>query len=429
MIKVGVGSSVITPPVGTSLAGYFHDRVSTAVRDDLQAKAVVFEDGGIKIAFVACDLCRMMQSEVHKTRAVVSEATGIPPQNTWISATHTHTGPETHLNKHVPINQAWIGRLPQMVADAVIRANANLRPATLRLGEEYEDGVAFNRRFRMTDGTVRFNPPKQDPNIIGPDGPIDPQVNVLRIDGPDKQPIAIIANYALHPDTIGGVEISGDHPAEMSRIVSSLYPSKPLVIYMQGTCGNINHRNIDDPDQQSSEPEMVRIARVIAGKVLAGSEMSKPMESENLGVSSEIVGILYHPMTEALRERAADIRRMENATEIEIAQAIRIEEYDLDGQTAQAEVQALRIGDVGFVGVPGEYFVEYGLSIKEWSPFDQTFVGELANGTFGYIPTLDAFYPGTYETMPILSATLEPSAGVRIANAAGQMLRELADAR
>jgi len=75
--------------------------------------------------------------------------------------------------------------------------------------------------------------------------------------------------------------------------------------------------------------------------------------------------------------------------------------------------------------VPGEYFVEYGLSIKEWSPFAQMFIGELANGTFGYIPTQDAFHPGTYKTMPILSATLEPSAGVGIANAAGQLLREL----
>ena len=91
------------------------------------------------------------------------------------------------------------------------------------------------------------------------------------------------------------------------------------------------------------------------------------------------------------------------------------------------EVQAIRIGDTAVVGIPGEYFVEYGLNIKEWSPFDQTFISELANAAFGYIPTLDAFYPGTYETMPILSATLEPSAGVQIANAAGKMLRELAD--
>jgi hypothetical protein len=160
---------------------------------------------------------------------------------------------------------------------------------------------------------------------------------------------------------------------------------------------------------------------------MAASDLSKPMESDKLAASTETLGIQYHPMTEALRERAAEIRRQESPHEIDVAQAIRIEEYDLDGKTADVEVQAIRVGDTAFVGVQGEYFSEYGLSIKEWSPFDQTFVGELANGTYGYIPTLDAFYPGTYETMPILSATLEPAAGVRIANAAGQLLRGLAD--
>ncbi|MBP6963774.1 MAG: hypothetical protein KBC96_05135 [Armatimonadetes bacterium] len=426
MFKAGAGSWIITPPVGTSLAGYFHDRVSTAVRDDLMAKAVVFDDGTTKAAIVVCDLCRVMRDEVEKAREIISEATGIPAGNIWISATHTHSGPETHPNKHVPINQAWIGRLPQMIADAAIRAHASLRPVTPRLAEEYEDRIAFNRRFRMKDGTVQFNPGKQNPEIIGPDGPIDPQLNVLRLDGPDGQPIAIIANYSLHVDVIGIEEISADFPGEMSRIVSSIYPNHPLVVFLQGTCGNINHLDVTSPDQQKGEAEMQRIARVLAGKVLAASELSRPMESGKVGVESEMLEIAYHPMTEALRERAAEIRRKEDASEIEIAQAVRIEDYDLDGKTADVEVQAIRVGDTAFVGAEGEYFVEYGLSIKEWSPFDQTFVGELANGSFGYIPTLDAFHPGTYETMPILSATLEPSAGVKIANSAGRLLRRLA---
>lgn len=427
MIKAGVGSWVISPPVGTSLAGYFHDRVSTRVRDDLMAKAVVLDDGGARVCFVVCDLCRVMRQEVEKARELIHASTGIPPENIWISATHTHTGPEAHPNKHVPINQAWLGRLPQMIADAASRAALSLRPVTLRLGEEYEDRISFNRRFRMKDGRVQFNPAKCDPDVIGPDGPIDPQINLLRIDGPDKQPVAIIANFALHVDVLTGCEISADFPGEMSRIVSNMYPNKPLVIFMQGTCGNINHRDITNPDSQNGEAEMLKIARVLAGKVMAASELSKPMESERLAVSSELLSIPYHSMTDALRERAAEIRRQENPHEFDVAQAICIEEYDLDGKTADVEVQAIRVGDTAFVGVEGEYFVEYGLSIKHWSPFDQTFVGELANGSFGYIPTLDAFHPGTYETMPILSTTLEPAAGVKIANSAGQLLRKLED--
>ena len=426
MLRAGTGTQIITPPVGTSLAGYFHDRVSTKVHDDLLAKALVLDDGKTKAAFVVCDLCRVLRRETDRARELISAATGMPMGNIWVSATHTHTGPETHPNKHVPINQEWIGRLPQMIADSVIQANGNLRPATLRLGEEYEDRIAFNRRFRMKDGTVKFNPGKLNPDIIGPDGPIDPQVNVLRVDGEDGQPMAIVANYAMHPDVMGGCEVSADFPGETSRIVTSLYESNPMVTYMQGACGNINQRDISDPRNQNGPEEVAHLSRILAGKVLAASETSVPISGEPLGVAVRILDIPYHPLTDELRAKAVETRKLPNAGDFELSQADRIENYELDGKMAAVEVQAIRVGDTAFVGVPGEYFVEYGLSIKEWSPFEQTFVGELANDSFGYIPTLDAFHPGTYETMPILSATLEPSAGVRIANAAGQLLRDLA---
>jgi len=427
MLKVGTGAAVITPPVGTSLGGYFHDRVSTRVRDDLLAKALVLDDGDTKAAIVVCDLQAVEIEVVREARRLASEATGIPAGNIWISATHTHTGPQVRRNRTVPVNEAYLAELPGLIAQSIIQANGELRPARARLGEEYEDRIAFNRRFRMKDGRVQFNPRKQDPDIIGPDGPIDPQVNVLRLDGEDGRPIAILANYALHPDVLGGCEISADWPGEACRIVSSLYESKPLVIFMQGTCGNINHRDINNPDPQNGPEEVARVARVVAGKVLSASELSIPISGEPVLTASRVLPIKYHSLTDELRARAKEIRSRPDASEFERVQAELIENYQLDGKTADVEVQAIRVGDTAFVGVPGEYFVEYGLSIKEWSPFPQTFVGELANGAFGYIPTQDAFYPGTYETMPILSATLEPSAGVQMANAAGQLLRSLAE--
>ena len=427
MIRAGTGTKVITPPVGTSLAGYFHDRVSTAVHDDLLAKALVLDDGTTRVAITVSDVLRIQREDVLRIREIASAATGIPAGNIYVACTHTHTGPELNPRRPmVPVNMEYLAAFPGMVAQAIIQAHSNLKPVTLRMGEEYEDRVAFNRRFRMKDGTVRFNPGKLNSDIIAPDGPIDPQVNVIRLDGEDGLPICILVNYSLHPDVMTGNQISADWPGEMPRLVSAQYDSKPLVIFVQGTCGNINHIDVTTPRDQNGRAEVVRISRVLAGKALAASEVSEPMESDTLGAASSILDIKYHPMTDALRSRAAEIRGQKEPDEKELAQAEHIETYDLDGQTADVEVQAIRIGDAGLVGVPGEYFVEYGLSIKEWSPFDQTFVGELANGSFGYIPTSDAFYPGTYETMPILSAVLEQSAGVRIANTAGFLLRKLA---
>ena len=57
----------------------------------------------------------------------------------------------------------------------------------------------------------------------------------------------------------------------------------------------------------------------------------------------------------------------------------------------EGEVQAIRVGDAGFVGIPAEYFVEFQLDIKARSPLRRTFLSELANGWVGYVPTRKAF--------------------------------------
>lgn len=427
MFRAGAAATIINPPLGTSLGGYFYERPCGQILDDLHAKALVLDDGVTTVAMVVCDLQAVESTEVNAAREMASVATGIPARNIMISTTHTHTGPQVRRNRTVRVNNEYLSVLPGMIADAITAAHSKLQPASVRLGEESEDRLAFNRRFRMADGRVVFNPRKQAEGILGPDGPIDPQLNVLRLDGEDGRPLAILANYAMHPDVMGGCDASADFPGQASRIVSSLYESNPLVIYMQGAAGNINQRDISNPNPQNGPEEVLKIGRALAGKILAAAELAVPIAGSPITTARQILDIKYHPLTPELRAKAEAVRSDPNAGEFDRAQAEAIAKYALDGKSAEVEVQAIRIGDTAFVGIPGEYFVEYGLSIKEWSPFEQTFIAELANNTFGYIPTLDAFHPGTYETMPIVSTTLEPSAGVQMANAAGILLRELAD--
>ena len=94
----------------------------------------------------------------------------------------------------------------------------------------------------------------------------------------------------------------------------------------------------------------------------------------------------------------------------------RIEDYDPD-EIIPRETQAIRIGDAVFCSAPGEYFVEWGLEIKKWSPFEHTFIVELANDSVGYIPTWEAFRRGGYEATPICSVISDPALGQMIADA------------
>jgi hypothetical protein len=96
--------------------------------------------------------------------------------------------------------------------------------------------------------------------------------------------------------------------------------------------------------------------------------------------------------------------------------------------TARADVpvQAMRLGDIGLIGLPAEIFVRLGLEIKHFSPALQTFVVELANARAStYVPTTDQAERGAYGARPILSRWLCSDAGRRMADAAIVMLHQL----
>ena len=54
-LQIGVAAVDITPPEKYPVSGYYHERLSTGVRDPLWAKAVVFRQGDQEAAIVVCD--------------------------------------------------------------------------------------------------------------------------------------------------------------------------------------------------------------------------------------------------------------------------------------------------------------------------------------------------------------------------------------
>jgi hypothetical protein len=81
--------------------------------------------------------------------------------------------------------------------------------------------------------------------------------------------------------------------------------------------------------------------------------------------------------------------------------------------------------DLAWVSLPGEIFVGLGLSIKAASPFRQTLIAELANGSIGYIPNRSAYAEGNYE---VVSARCAEGSGEMLVTAALRMLKELHEA-
>ena len=424
---VGAAEVVITPPVGTELAGYFSPRVSEGVISELKAKAIVAGDGAERVAIVACDLITMVAEISGAVREKIAAATGIPGDRIMICSTHTHTGPELRPNRPIARNEAWFATLPGLIADAAIAAAENQRPAIMSVGSECEEGLAFNRRFRYRDSTELFGVHGDGSDVVGPAGPTDPELGVVKFcsagdtdDTDDTDPFAIICNYSLHIDVTGGNLISADFPAVMTELVRGVYGPDTIVLYVQGACGNINHVPylMERPWPRKGVEKSRQVGRALGAKAVCIAEKALPSEDATVDAAQEILQVPKYPLDDIVERNVAEAKAAHPPKPGGCHERLLniIDDYDPDKVTPR-EVQAIRLGDVIFCSAPGEYFVEWGLEIKRWSPHPYTFIAELANDSVGYIPTFEAFRRGGYEATPIVSVISTPALGQMIADA------------
>ncbi len=434
-LRIGAAAVVITPAMGTPLAGYYTPRAADAVHDDLMAKAIVLEQDGSKVALVACDLIGLPRPIVLEARKVIEQNVGIPPDHVMISATHTHTGPQLPIGSARDPSegdagvksQQYAASLPELIARAVKEADGRLASVTLRAGMGREEHLSFNRRFFMKDGTVGWNAGKLNPNIIRPAGPIDPDVPVLLFELPGGKPLVTYVNFAMHLDTVGGAQISADYPGVLSRLLAQVKGPDMLTVFSTGTCGDINHVDVSTREPQKGPEEAARIGTILAAEVLKTYRRLDPVTPAAPRVRSQIVQLALPDIS---GENLAAARRLAvnfgkgAPTFIQRVNAFKvIDVASRDGRPHDVEVQVIALGDdVALVSLPGEIFVELGQTIKRASPFKHTILVELANGSIGYIPTRRAYAEGNYEPV---SARCAAGSGEQLVETALKLLNDL----
>ncbi len=433
-LRAGVAAVSITPPNGTPLAGYYRKRLSEGVLDELYAKAIVFEQGGAPAAVVICDILTLPRHTIVTARQLIETNSGIAGANVMIAATHSHTSPVVSgENKRDALDggdsveaKSYTANLPKLIAQAVAEAQRKLAPIKLSATVAQEHGASFNRRFWMRDGTVSWNPPKQDKNIIKPAGPIDPDVSLLYLESPQSQPLASFVNFALHLDTTGGQKISADFPGHLARLLAESKGKDFQTVFATGACGNINHRDIRWLDNQKGVGEAFRIATILAGAINRSWSALKPLTATRIQVRSEIVKLPLAPITDADVTKAKEVyARLTDSKTTFQEQVNAFKVLDIvarNGQPLEVEVQAITVGDeLAFVSLPGEIFVELGQSIKQASPYRYTMIVELANGSIGYVPNRSAYPESNYE---VWSARCAAGSGELLVTSALRMLND-----
>ncbi|MFK8111543.1 MAG: hypothetical protein AB8B91_05060 [Rubripirellula sp.] len=426
VFRAGAASSNITPPLGEMIVGNWKPIPAQHVHDELHARCIVLDDGTTKLAIVVCDNVGIPAEVFTMAKTKVEQATGIPASHQLMSSTHTHSATTARGPSKVIWQDELTGYqefLANRIADGVRCALNNLEPAKIGWGKVDEPSEVFNRRWHVTDmklltnpfggvDQVRMNPPGGSPALDRPAGPIDPEVSFLSLQSVDGRPIALLANYSLH--YVGGVktgDVSADYFGYFAGYIeeklgaNDQYP--PFVgIMSNGTSGDIN--NINFPQKRSEKKsydryeKMQEVAQKVATKVHQAHE---EIEFENwVQLSAQLSELplqVRKPTTEMIDHFAAVRAKSQSDSKGHVREMIyadRVEKLNGAPDEIRVPLQAIRIGELGIAAIPFETFAEIGLELKRRIPTKQAFTIELANGSYGYLPTPEQHRLGGYET-------------------------------
>lgn len=400
-LQGGFASIDITPPLGVYLAGHFNARPSNGIHDPLTAQIIVLQLGEQRLALIGCDLLGVPAELTALVRERVQELVGIEPEHVMLWATHTHAGPVLSQGSSEPRDEEYFRVLARRLAGGVAAAVREMREVTLRIGWGSESRIAYNRRYRLKNGSVRTNPGVGNPDIARVDGPSDPTVGALFIDDANGLQ-AVLVNFACHLDVLGNGNFlySADYPYSMRAMLQSAFGRKLVIPFANGACGNINHINVFASKRQGGYDHARMMGMLLAGEVLKIEGRAEALTVHDLCGKSNLLDLPRRPYTpEEIAEFKAILadERIADRAYPKIRARTHLAQHEAGRAVSAVEVQALKVGGLAFFGIPGEYFVEYGLQLRERSSVEHSFVVELANDSIGYIPTPEAFDEGGYE--------------------------------
>ncbi len=400
LLRAGISKADITPEKSIYLGGYrLRTEPSDGVYGKLYTRVLVFDDNIQKIVFIENDVIGFRD---HKgigdkdrkgIRKLVSDETGIPLNNILLGSVHNHAAPRPGYEKNYP---GWNEKFNNQVISAVKEAIKNLKPVKIGGGighsriainrrKKVEGGLSFEtfdeNYFSQSYGQDKTDNPVKILEIEGvvrlganPEGPIDDEVGIMRIDDMSGNPVAVMVNYACHGTSLGSRNktISPEWMGHMLEYVEETLPGV-TGIFLQGAAGDINPRFIGGLEGYKDNPEKTKkLGYEIGQEVISVFDAIKTVTPVNPQIK-----LVYK--------------------NIQLPKSYKILPEDFRKTTISVSTTIVRIDDYTWVTFPGELFHEIGKRIK-WSTQSRfPFVIGYCNGSVGYLPTQKAFSEGGYE--------------------------------
>lgn len=440
VLRAGAFAMDIAPPILPVIVnGGFLQHEADSIRSPLHARCLVLDDGQSRLAIAVVDNCLIPRELLDDAKQQAHRATGIPIDRMLISATHTHSAPSVCGALGSDVDEAYARYLPGRIAQGIARAVQNLAPAEIGWTVVNDFEHTHCRRwilrpdrikpdpFGFTTVRAMMHPGYQNPDYIGPAGPVDPALSILSIRSAQGRPIALLANYSMH--YFGAQPVSADYyglfAEKLAALIAPQAGDPPFVAIMsQGTSGDLHWMDYAEPKRdvriEQYASELAQLAYQAYQRIEHRPGIALAMKEKTLTLPRRT------PSPERLAWARDVLAKMKNPLPSNQPEVYAREQIMLaEEPTRELKLQAVRIGDLGITAIPCEVFGITGLKIKAQSPLQPTFNLELANGADGYIPPPEQHTLGGYNTWPARTAGLEVEAEPKIVEAVLNLLSEV----
>jgi hypothetical protein len=441
---IGTAREQITPPPGIysrCWAAAKHD-VAAGVHRPMTLTCLTFQTDSKQPPLVLMGLDLMTwrsREDEWFVRNGVLEALGLPPERLMMCLSHTHASPAVQrTNADKPGGHLIASYLEQLRGAAIKAAGSALKnavPATLtwRYGK---CDLAANRDFpepvsqRILCG---FNPAQS----------ADDTLLVGRISASGGTTLATIVNYACHPTTLAWENqlISPDYVGALRESVEA--HAGGLCLFIQGASAELA-----PAEQYVSETHVAdrhgRRLGFAAISVLEG--MGPPATNLTyIGIveSGAPLAIWRREPATASTHLSAELlwtelplKKVEDASDLQtqwriatdpvlkekLARRWAIREIVGEGPTSRLPLWIWRLGDSILIGQQNEAYSALQTQLRKNHPDRPIVVGNLINGSGGYLPPVEAYATDLYQVAhtPFASGSLEEL--IRVARSAIQFL-------
>jgi len=399
-LRAGAARVDVTPAANTLPVPY------TSVRDHLFVRAIVLDNHVTRAALVGVDLIVIDEPLWQEVSQKIAKELNCPVENIVMSATHSHSSPYPEDGKKPadPNYAAFRNNLKDGILTAIREAKAKLQPA--RMG--FDTGASYlnvNRDAIHPQTRLWY----QGPNL---DGPSDKTVADLKFETPSGEPIAVYVNYAMHAiDYYEMGILTADFPGVTSRFVERAYDDKVVAIWSSGAAGDENplylrqHHNAREAKATFDKNPTAPAKEVLDSAV---AELNEWVDSMGRVMAEEVVRVMESGKIDPTKKTSSEVRIWGGGKAVTCPGRTRTNTGRegapgtyVDGEPVNLHVGVLTLGTTAFASVNAEVYTSIAQRVKKESPFSDTVVVTLTNGSAGsgYVPSDEAYGHNTFQVL------------------------------